>query len=245
MTRSITTAAMPPRKMGGPQWLALAAGMIVIGATIAILAGDALATGKWGQDQWLGLVILAATIAFGLLRKRAWGEGKWASAIAFAVMFGLGTVLLVYSSMGRQEAARADRAQGAKNANAAIASLRSEQKRIEGDIAEAGRLKAQSDEAVAAYEKALADARANAQAIATQMREKQAADAEARRKTLEDELNAKLMESEKIIAAGKQAAMSNVRGIAEDATRAIVERLIGSAPSEQAVADAVTGVLKS
>jgi len=123
------------RKMGGPQWLALAAGLIVIGATVSILAGDAIATGKWGQDQWLGLVILAATIAFGLLRKRAWGEGKWASAIAFAAMFGLGTILLVYSSMGRQEAARADRAQGARNANAAIASLRSEQKRIEGDIA--------------------------------------------------------------------------------------------------------------
>ena len=33
--------------------------------------------------------------------------------------------------------------------------------------------------------------------------------------------------------------MTNVRGIAEDAAGAIVERLIGSAPSEQAVADAV------
>ena len=38
--------------------------------------------------------------------------------------------------------------------------------------------------------------------------------------------------------------MSNVRGIAEDATRAIVERLIGAAPSEKAVADAVADVLK-
>ena len=42
--------------------------------------------------------------------------------------------------------------------------LDARQKRIDGDIAEAGALKAQSDEAVAAYEKALADARANAQA---------------------------------------------------------------------------------
>jgi F-type H+-transporting ATPase subunit b len=118
------------------------------------------------------------------------------------------------------------------------------QKRIADDVAEAGRLKAQSDAAVAAYEKALADARANAQAIANETRDKQAAEAEARRKTLEDELNTKLAAAEKTIATTKQAAMSNVRGIAEDATRAIVERLIGAAPSEKAVADAVADVLK-
>jgi F-type H+-transporting ATPase subunit b len=120
----------------------------------------------------------------------------------------------------------------------------SRQKRIDDDVAEAGKLKAQSDDAVAAYEKALADARANAQAIANETRDKQAAAAEARRKTLEDELNAKLAAAETTIASTKQAAMGNVRGIAEDATRAIVERLIGQAPSDKAVADAVTDALK-
>jgi F-type H+-transporting ATPase subunit b len=118
------------------------------------------------------------------------------------------------------------------------------QKRIADDVAEAGSLKAQSDEAIAAYEKALADARANAQAIANDTRDKQAATAEARRKTLEGELNAKLADAEKTIAATKQAAMSNVKGIAEDATRAIVERLIGQSPSDKAVADAVAASLK-
>ena len=118
------------------------------------------------------------------------------------------------------------------------------QKHIDDDVAEAGKLKTQSDEAVAAYEKALADARANAQAIANETRDKQAAAAEARRKTLEDELNGKLADAEKTIAATKQAAMSNVRGIAEDAARAIVERLIGQAPSDKAVTDAVASALK-
>jgi F-type H+-transporting ATPase subunit b len=122
--------------------------------------------------------------------------------------------------------------------------IESRQKRIAGDIADAGKLKVQSDEAVAAYEKALADARARAQTIANETRDKQAAAAEARRKTLEGELNAKLAEAEKTIAATKTAAMANVRVIAEDATRAIVERLIGEAPSDKAVADAVAGVLK-
>jgi F-type H+-transporting ATPase subunit b len=120
----------------------------------------------------------------------------------------------------------------------------SRERHIADDIAEAGRLKQQSEAAVAAYEKALADARARAQAIANETRDKQAAAAEARRKTLEDELNRRLGESEKTIAATKQAAMSNVRGIAEDAARAIVERLAGTAPSEQAVSEAVSSVLK-
>src|SRR5581483_6146992 len=78
--------------------------------------------------------------------------------------------------------------------------IESRQKRIADDVAEAGRLKQQSDEAVAAYEKALA--------------------------------------------ATKEAAMSNVRAIAEDAAAAIVERLIGAAPNQKTVAAAVTDVLK-
>jgi F-type H+-transporting ATPase subunit b len=123
--------------------------------------------------------------------------------------------------------------------------IENRQKRIDDDIADAGKLKAQSDEAVAAYEKALADARARAQTIANETRDKQAAVAETRRKTLEGELNARLAEAEKAIAATKTAAMANVRSIAEDATRAIVERLIGEAPSDKAVADAVAGVLKN
>ncbi len=118
------------------------------------------------------------------------------------------------------------------------------QKLIEDDFAEADRLKAESDRAVAAYEKALADARARAQTIANETREKQQAAAEASRKTLEDALNVKLAEAEKSIAATKQAAMANVRGIAEGAAKAIIERLIGSSPNDQAVAAAVADVLK-
>ncbi|HEX3859686.1 MAG TPA: F0F1 ATP synthase subunit B [Pseudolabrys sp.] len=122
--------------------------------------------------------------------------------------------------------------------------IENRQKHIDGDIAEAGRLKQQSDEAIAAYEKALADARNRAQAIANETRDRQTAEANENRKTLEDTLNAKLAAAEKTIAGTKQAAMSNVRGIAEDTARAIVERLIGAAPSDKSVADAVATVLK-
>jgi F-type H+-transporting ATPase subunit b len=118
------------------------------------------------------------------------------------------------------------------------------QKRIEGDLAEAENLKKQSDEAIASYEKALADARSRAQAIANQTREKQAAEAEVKRKALEEQLNAKLASAEKTIAATKQAAMANVQSIATDAAKAIIERLIGAAPADKAVADAVADAIK-
>lgn len=117
-------------------------------------------------------------------------------------------------------------------------------KQIESDLAEAQRLKDETEAAMAAYEKTLAEARANAQAIAAKTRESLMAEAEAHRKTLEAGLHQKLEEAETSIAKTKAAAMSNVRSIAVEAASSIVERLIGSTPSEKAVADAVADSLK-
>jgi len=121
--------------------------------------------------------------------------------------------------------------------------LEARRERIATDLAEAQRLKAESDEALAAYEKSLADARNRAQAVASEMREKQNAEAEAARKALEQSLNAKLAEAETSIAGAKAAAMGNVRGIAAEAASAIVERMIGSAPAGAVVESAVADVL--
>ena len=112
-----------------------------------------------------------------------------------------------------------------------IASIIEERRRrVAGDLAEASRLKEQADEAVAAYDKALADARARAQAAAGETRDRLNAEADKRRKVLEDELNAKLAAAEQQIAATQSAAMANVRGIAIEAAGAIVARLIGVTP---------------
>ena len=116
--------------------------------------------------------------------------------------------------------------------------------RIEGDLAEANRLKEQSGQALTAYEKSLADARAAAKALAGETRDKLGAEADERRKALEGQLNAKLAEAEKTIATTKTAAMTNVRGIAVDTAIAIVERLIGTAPAGPAVEAAVADALK-
>ncbi len=116
--------------------------------------------------------------------------------------------------------------------------------RIEGDLAAASRLKLSADEAMADYEKALAEARSRAQALASEMRDRLSADAEKSRKALEEQLNGKLAEAEKTIAGTRAQAMSNVRTIAIDAAGAIVARLTGSSPAENTVAGAVDAVLK-
>ncbi len=118
------------------------------------------------------------------------------------------------------------------------------QKHVAGDLADAQGLKDQSDAAIAAYEKALAEARGRAQALANETREKQAAEAEAHRKTLDTKLNAHIADAEKTIAASRSAAMANVRSIAADAASAIVERLTGAAPTSGDVSAAVGDVLK-
>ena len=122
--------------------------------------------------------------------------------------------------------------------------MEARRQRIEDDLKEAQRLREEADAALAAYEKALAEARARAQAIAAETREKLNAEADRRRKELERELGSRLAEAEKAIAGTKQAAMANVRGIATEATSAIIERLLGSAPAPAAVEKAVSEVLK-
>jgi F-type H+-transporting ATPase subunit b len=115
---------------------------------------------------------------------------------------------------------------------------------IEGDLADAQKLKDQSDGALKAYESELAAARSRAQAIGAETREKLNAASEAERKSLEEKLSVKLADAEKTIASTRGAAMSNVRGIAADAAAAIVQRLTGVQPDAQSVNSAVDASLK-
>jgi F-type H+-transporting ATPase subunit b len=118
------------------------------------------------------------------------------------------------------------------------------QNAIEGDLAAAQKLKDESDSALKAYESELAAARSRAQAIGSETREKLNAASEAERQTLEQRLAVKLAEAEKTIAATREAAMSNVRGIAAEAAGAIVQRLTGILPDGATVGSAVDASLK-
>ena len=111
--------------------------------------------------------------------------------------------------------------------------------RIAKDLDEATVLQQQADAAAAAHEKSLADARAKAQSLAQATRDQLAAEADAKRKALEDELAGKLQIAEAQIAATRAQAMTNVAAIALDATGAIVERLIGRSVDAGVIANAV------
>ena len=122
--------------------------------------------------------------------------------------------------------------------------LDARQNAIDGDLAQAQKLKDESDAALKAYESELAAARSRAQAIGAETREKQNAASEVERKSLEDKLAVRLADAEKSIAATRATAMSNVRGIAADAASAIVQRLTGASPDGKALEAAVDASLK-
>lgn len=107
--------------------------------------------------------------------------------------------------------------------------------KISGDLAEAQMLRTESEDAITAYDKALADARANAQAIAQHARDEMTADFDVRRKALEADLNLKISSAEETIRANAANAMSNVRDIAAVAATTIVERLTGVEPARAEV----------
>jgi F-type H+-transporting ATPase subunit b len=99
--------------------------------------------------------------------------------------------------------------------------------RIQRDLAAAERLKGETEKALEAYEKALADARASASGIARQTRDQLAAEVEKERAEVEAQLTAKIHDAEARINATKSKALATVNDIAIDAVTAIVKKLVG------------------
>lgn len=118
--------------------------------------------------------------------------------------------------------------------------------RIARDLDQAERLKQQSDDAIEAYERALADARGRAFKIANEAREAARAEAAARQAEIEADLDEKLAIAEHRIAEVKKKAVADVGEIAAQAAEAVVQRLIGKKPTgselSAAVADAGKGM---
>lgn len=111
--------------------------------------------------------------------------------------------------------------------------------RIAHDLDTAARMKEEADEAVAAYEQELADARARSNSIAQEARDKAKAEADAERRKAEDALNAKLAEAEGRISALRASALKDVGAIAESTATEIVRNLVGGTADKAAVAAAV------
>jgi F-type H+-transporting ATPase subunit b len=112
--------------------------------------------------------------------------------------------------------------------------------KITEDISAANALRAQAEEAAAAHEKTIADARAKAVALAQETHARLNAETEAKSLALEAELNAKLAASEAQVLAMKAKAMSNVEAIASETAAAIVQHLTGRPADQNAIAKAIT-----
>ena len=116
--------------------------------------------------------------------------------------------------------------------------------RIAKDLAEADRLRRQTEEAIAAYEQTLAEAKQKAHAIIDEGRAKLKAESAAERARLDAELAERGAEAEKRINAAKTSAMSDVNEVAADVAADIVRQLIGIAPSKPEIDQAVAAARK-
>jgi F-type H+-transporting ATPase subunit b len=110
--------------------------------------------------------------------------------------------------------------------------------KISGDIAEARRLKDQADAQAQVAAAEAAKARAAAQKVGAEARAKAQAEIAARLAQEEAKLAATGAEAEARIAKAREAAMTNVAGIAADTAQAIVQKLTGkpATPAELAAA---------
>lgn len=115
---------------------------------------------------------------------------------------------------------------------------------IEGDLASAQKLKAETNKAAQDYETALAEARAKANAIAQDNRNKLTAELDAEKAKLDSSLGAKIADAEKTIAATKAKAMADVQSVAADIASSIVSELTGANLASAEVAEAVAKASK-
>ena len=118
------------------------------------------------------------------------------------------------------------------------------QGRIAGDLEAADKLRRKTQEAIAAYEQALAEAKARAHGIAQEARNRLKDEVAAERTTLERDLSAKSAEAEAQIHQAKVSALKEVNAVASDTATEIVRRLIGIAPTKPEVSAAVAAARK-
>ncbi len=98
--------------------------------------------------------------------------------------------------------------------------------KIADDLDRAAGYKKDAEDALTAYEQALAEARGRAHEIAAANRDKVKAETDAKREDTDGQLAEQLASAEARIKETQQAALSNVQGIAVEAAEAIVAKLI-------------------
>lgn len=116
---------------------------------------------------------------------------------------------------------------------------------IAGDLGAADKFRQETEEAIAAYEQALAEAKQKAHAIVEEGRAKLKAQTDAERAKLDEELAAKSAEAEARIEKAKTAAMKEVNAVATDVAADIVRMLTGTAAAKGDIENAVITARKA
>jgi len=115
---------------------------------------------------------------------------------------------------------------------------------IDGDLDRATKLKAEIDIVIQAYERALTEARAQANATVNETKDRLAEIASKRQHAAVAALNEKTAAAETRIAKAKAEALANVRMIAAEAARAATSRLIGDEIDDARIGANVDQVMK-
>jgi F-type H+-transporting ATPase subunit b len=121
--------------------------------------------------------------------------------------------------------------------------IEARRQQLDGDLGRAAELKREAEAALAGYEKALATARAEALTTLRQTTDRLAAEAAERQRQLAETLSAQIAEAERRVTASKDQALADIRGVAVDVGRAIVEKLTGAPPEPQRMTAAVEAAL--
>lgn len=121
--------------------------------------------------------------------------------------------------------------------------IEARRKRIDDDLARAAQLKTEAEATLAAYQQALAAARAQAQAAVKQTTDRLAADAAERQRQLGESLAQRVAEAEREIAAAKQRALAEMHEIAFEVARSVTEKVTGVAGDPASLAAAVDRAL--
>lgn len=123
-----------------------------------------------------------------------------------------------------------------------VVTLREE--RIQGNLSKAETLRAEAEQASAAYQKLIADARSSAQAEHAKAAAAIAAETAAREAAFSKRLDAEDAAAETRIAAAKNEALTSVRTVAADLASAMAGKLIGVNVGGDAAATAVGAAMK-
>lgn len=118
------------------------------------------------------------------------------------------------------------------------------QRRIDESLDKAAQLKAEAEAAIAAYEKALAESRAQAMDVMRQTADQLSRQADVRNKELTDRLNQQIKAGETRILAAKEQALANVRQVAAEVAAAAVDKLVGVVPEQGKVDAAVASAMQ-